>query len=99
MNYAYFLITLKNLLPGKSVSIAAPAGYWYLRAFPIGLMSNFLDYIVYMTYDLHGQVRRPRRRPPRHMEEALVLIDDDSGTQATNGRNPAAQAGTASAAT
>ncbi|KAK3898494.1 hypothetical protein C8A05DRAFT_47209 [Staphylotrichum tortipilum] len=55
LNYAYFLVILKNLLPGKSVSIAAPASFWYLKAFPIGLMSTFLDYIVYMTYDLHGQ--------------------------------------------
>ena len=37
-----------------SISIAAPASYWYLKAFPIGKMSNVLDYIVYMTYDLHG---------------------------------------------
>jgi GH18 family chitinase len=44
------------LLPGKSVSIAAPASYWYLKNFPIAQMSKVLDYIVYMTYDLHGQV-------------------------------------------
>lgn len=39
----------------KSVSFAAPASYWYLRAFPIAMMSKRLDYIVFMTYDLHGQ--------------------------------------------
>jgi GH18 family chitinase len=39
----------------KSVSIAAPASYWYLKAFPIDKIAEVVDYIVYMTYDLHGQ--------------------------------------------
>lgn len=39
----------------KSVSIAAPASYWYLQAFPIDRIAKVIDYIVYMTYDLHGQ--------------------------------------------
>ncbi|EHA19716.1 hypothetical protein ASPNIDRAFT_138741, partial [Aspergillus niger ATCC 1015] len=34
-NYLAFLVVLKNLLPGKSVSIAAPASYWHLKQFPI----------------------------------------------------------------
>ncbi|KAF2003786.1 glycoside hydrolase family 18 protein [Amniculicola lignicola CBS 123094] len=38
-----------------SVSFAAPASYWYLRSFPIKNMAKDLDYIIYMTYDLHGQ--------------------------------------------
>jgi GH18 family chitinase len=46
---------LKNLLPGKTVSIAAPASYWYLKQFPIAQISKVVDYIVFMTYDLHGQ--------------------------------------------
>ncbi|KAH8901623.1 hypothetical protein GQ53DRAFT_851577 [Thozetella sp. PMI_491] len=55
-NYLKFLISLRRKLPaGMSLSIAAPASYWYLKAFPIELMSDSLDYIVYMTYDLHGQ--------------------------------------------
>jgi GH18 family chitinase len=54
-NYFAFLVVLKNLLPGRSVSIAAPSSYWYLKQFPIKRMSAILDYIVYMTYDLHGQ--------------------------------------------
>ncbi|KAJ2342700.1 hypothetical protein GGH92_005258, partial [Coemansia sp. RSA 2673] len=37
------------------LSIAAPASYWYLKNFPIAEMAPLLDYIVYMTYDLHGQ--------------------------------------------
>ncbi|KAF7556909.1 hypothetical protein G7046_g6170 [Stylonectria norvegica] len=39
----------------KSVSFAAPASYHYLKSFPIEKMGAKLDYIVYMTYDLHGQ--------------------------------------------
>ncbi|GKZ65110.1 hypothetical protein AnigIFM50267_007274 [Aspergillus niger] len=54
-NYLAFLVLLKNLLPVKSVSIAAPASYWYLKQFPIKDMAEVIYYIVYMTYDLHGQ--------------------------------------------
>jgi hypothetical protein len=50
-----FVRLLKALLPGKSVSIAAPASYWYLKGIPIKDISGVVDYIVYMTYDLHGQ--------------------------------------------
>jgi GH18 family chitinase len=54
-NYLAFLVLLKNLLPGKSVSIAAPSSYWYLKQYPIKAIGKVVDYIVYMTYDLHGQ--------------------------------------------
>lgn len=54
-NYLAFLVVLKNLLPGKTVSIAAAASYWYLRQFSIAQISKVVDYIVFMTYDLHGQ--------------------------------------------
>ena len=55
-NYLKFLKLLKSKLPaGKTLSIAAPASYWYLREFPISEIAKVLDYIVYMTYDLHGQ--------------------------------------------
>lgn len=54
-NYLAFLSLVKTLLPpDKTLSIAAPASFWYLKAFPINVMAPFLDYIVYMTYDLHG---------------------------------------------
>lgn len=54
--YLSFLKTLKTKLgQEKSVSIAAPASFWYLKAFPIDKISEVIDYIVYMTYDLHGQ--------------------------------------------
>jgi hypothetical protein len=56
VNYLRFLTSLKSYLgTDKSVSIAAPASFWYLKGFPIQKISKVIDYIVYMTYDLHGQ--------------------------------------------
>ncbi|TLD19635.1 hypothetical protein PspLS_09441 [Pyricularia sp. CBS 133598] len=56
MNYLRLLAYIRSRLPrDKSLSIAAPASHWYLKQFPIKAMSELLDYIVYMTYDLHGQ--------------------------------------------
>ncbi|KAL3952701.1 hypothetical protein ACCO45_012644 [Purpureocillium lilacinum] len=56
LNYYKFLSIVKSSLgKSRSVSFAAPASYWYLKSFPIALMARSLDYIVYMTYDLHGQ--------------------------------------------
>ncbi|KAI0505412.1 glycoside hydrolase superfamily [Xylaria bambusicola] len=55
-NYLEFVKVVRSLMPqGKTVSIAAPASFWYLKQFLIEEMSEVLDYIVYMTYDLHGQ--------------------------------------------
>ncbi|ATY61851.1 Glycoside catalytic core [Cordyceps militaris] len=59
-NYLAFLIVMSNKIHRQppyhyTLSIAAPASFWYLKAFPIEVMSWYLDYIVYMTYDLHGQ--------------------------------------------
>ncbi|KAL2830488.1 hypothetical protein BDW59DRAFT_177834 [Aspergillus cavernicola] len=53
--YTDFMSLLKSKLSDKSVSIAAPASYWYLRPFEVEALANVLDYIVFMTYDLHGQ--------------------------------------------
>ncbi|KAM7210947.1 carbohydrate-binding module family 24 protein [Rhypophila decipiens] len=56
VEYLKFLTVLKQKLGAdKSVSIAAPASFWYLKAFPIDRIAKVIDYIVYMTYDLHGQ--------------------------------------------
>ncbi|UKZ76900.1 hypothetical protein TrVFT333_004615 [Trichoderma virens FT-333] len=55
-NYLNTLRALRKALPARySLSIAVPASYWYLRPFPIQEMSQVVDYIVYMAYDLHGQ--------------------------------------------
>jgi hypothetical protein len=57
--YLRFLTLLKSKLPPtKSVSIAAPASYWYLKAFPIDRISAVIDYIVYMqVYWAHCALR------------------------------------------
>ncbi|KAH7014631.1 glycoside hydrolase superfamily [Microdochium trichocladiopsis] len=56
INYLKFLTTVRNgLLKEKSLAIAAPASYWYLRYFPIDQIAKILSYIVYITYDLHGK--------------------------------------------
>ncbi|KAH7183547.1 glycoside hydrolase superfamily, partial [Fusarium flagelliforme] len=55
-NYFQFLKLVREKLPKeKTVSIAAPASFWYLKSFPIKKMAGVLDYIIYMTYDLHGK--------------------------------------------
>ncbi|KAJ5664208.1 class v protein [Penicillium longicatenatum] len=59
----YFLLLeeLKTSLASSSatsdmtVSFTAPASFWYLQYFPVLALSYVVDYIVYMTYDLHGQ--------------------------------------------
>ncbi|KAI7971863.1 hypothetical protein EIK77_007462 [Talaromyces pinophilus] len=56
VNFFLFLAMLKQEIPtGKTLSITAPASFWYLKDYPIQAMSEYVDYIVYMTYDLHGQ--------------------------------------------
>ncbi|KAK3938836.1 glycoside hydrolase superfamily [Diplogelasinospora grovesii] len=56
-NYAAFLGLVRSHLPSdKSLSIAIPASYWYLKGFhPILQFEGAVSYYVYMTYDLHGQ--------------------------------------------
>lgn len=44
--YLRFLTSLKAKVGTKSVSIAAPASYWYLKAFPIDRIAAVIDYIV-----------------------------------------------------
>ncbi|KAH7113136.1 hypothetical protein B0J13DRAFT_631257 [Dactylonectria estremocensis] len=56
LDYLRFLTVLRQKLDLKKLmSIAAPALYWYLKAFSIDKIAEVVDYIVYMTYDLHGQ--------------------------------------------
>ena len=55
-NYLEFLKLVRRDLPkGKTLAIAAPASYWYLKGFPIAEIAKVVDYIIYMTYDFHGQ--------------------------------------------
>ncbi|ORZ36808.1 glycoside hydrolase superfamily, partial [Catenaria anguillulae PL171] len=54
-NYLYLVRELRQAFGSRySLSIAAPAGYYYLKGFRIGEMASYLDYVMSMTYDLHG---------------------------------------------
>ncbi|EGV61073.1 hypothetical protein CANTEDRAFT_116318 [Yamadazyma tenuis ATCC 10573] len=47
--------TIKGSLPsGKTLSVAIPATYNYLKNYPVADMQSYVDYFVFMTYDLHG---------------------------------------------
>ena len=55
-NYLGFLSLLRARLPqAKTLSIALPASFWYLKQYPVKDIGRYVDYFVYMTYDLHGQ--------------------------------------------
>ncbi|KAF4433816.1 hypothetical protein F53441_13735 [Fusarium austroafricanum] len=56
-NYVEFLKVMRAKIgkSGKTMSVALPAAYWYLKPFPVKDMAPLVDYMVYMTYDLHGQ--------------------------------------------
>ncbi|KAJ5712456.1 glycoside hydrolase [Penicillium malachiteum] len=56
-NYLAFLKEVRTLIgDDKTISIAIPASYWYLKAFPIAdLNDDVLDFFIFMSYDLHGQ--------------------------------------------
>ena len=58
-NYLATLKALRRALPDRlSISIAAPASFWYLRPFSIKEMAEVIDYIVFMAYDMHGMYHR-----------------------------------------
>lgn len=71
----------------KEVTIAAPASYWYLKGFPIAKMAPLVDYVIYMTYDLHGQVSLGKRQAPRGIQYANLLFLGQSGMQAISGHS------------
>ncbi|KAI9643280.1 hypothetical protein NHQ30_007897 [Ciborinia camelliae] len=54
--YAIFLDELSvKVSSGMEISVCAPSSFWYLQGFLIEAMSDMIDYVVFMTYDLHGQ--------------------------------------------
>lgn len=56
VNYVRFFDELAAVLPaGTTQSVTAPTSYWYLAPFLILELSLIVDYVIYMTYDLHGQ--------------------------------------------
>ncbi|KAL4749547.1 hypothetical protein BDW72DRAFT_204710 [Aspergillus terricola var. indicus] len=55
-NYVAFIKKLRKNFPSdKTISVAAPATYWHLKSFPVEEMWQHVDYLIYMTYDFHGQ--------------------------------------------
>lgn len=53
-NYLSFIRLLKSKLGLRTLSVAIPSSYWYLKNFPLKAMSDYVDYFVFMTYDLYG---------------------------------------------
>ena len=54
--YLKFLKEVRSKLSSeKTLSIAAPSPYWYLKGFLIKEISDIVDCNVFMTYDLHGR--------------------------------------------
>ncbi|PYI35708.1 glycoside hydrolase, partial [Aspergillus indologenus CBS 114.80] len=58
-NFFLFLLELQMQMaidaPDKTISTTAPSSFWYLKGIPIMAISEVVDYIVLMAYDLHGQ--------------------------------------------
>jgi chitinase len=58
-NFYLFLLELSAAMevqtPAKTLSTTAPSSYWYMKQIPIEAISEVVDYIVMMTYDMHGQ--------------------------------------------
>jgi chitinase len=55
-NYAEFIALVAAYVTDETeVSVCAPASFWYLQGFLIEAIAGLLDYVIFMTYDLHGQ--------------------------------------------
>ncbi|KXJ93845.1 glycoside hydrolase superfamily [Microdochium bolleyi] len=50
-----FLQAMRKNIPLKSLAIAAPASYYYLKNYPVAALASSLDYMVVMTYDFFMQ--------------------------------------------
>jgi hypothetical protein len=92
LNYLVFLSELRTALPSTaSLSIAAPASYWYLKQFEIGPTALFVDYIVFMTCKA---LPSPH---PEALEQAMLTRQTTctaSGTMATRTPTPDARRAT-----
>lgn len=58
-SFFLFLLELEEAMssevPEKTISTTAPSSFWYMKAIPIDAIGEVVDYIVLMTYDMHGQ--------------------------------------------
>nr|CAC34265.1 hypothetical protein [Schwanniomyces etchellsii] len=53
--YSDLIGLIKQGIGSKLVSVALPAAYWYLKAFPLTDMDKHMDYFIIMNYDYYGQ--------------------------------------------
>ncbi|KAI0027188.1 glycoside hydrolase superfamily [Vararia minispora EC-137] len=53
-NLTAFFSQMRTALPSAIISVAAPAGYWFLKGFEIDKIANSVTYINMMSYDYHG---------------------------------------------
>ncbi|CAG8418245.1 unnamed protein product [Penicillium salamii] len=92
--YLTFLKEVREKLPSeKTLSIAAPSSYWYLKGFPIKKISDVVDYIVFMTYDLHGQWDYNSTDPLDGCDGSNCLRSHVNWTETTNSLSMITKAG------
>jgi chitinase len=53
--YGLLIALVRGALPDKIISVALPSGFWNLRWYPVTAVAPLVDYIVFMTYDMHGK--------------------------------------------
>lgn len=82
-------VGMGNNAPGKTIS----ASFWYLQHFPILALSTVVDYIVYMTYDLHGQWDDCRAYSDSGCPAGNCLRSHVNMTEATNALSMMTKAG------
>ena len=74
-NFTLLLAELKRRLPGKSLSIAAGAGEYFIRDTEMGRVAELVDYVQIMTYDM----RSGFSRQAGHHAALFATAGDDSG--------------------
>lgn len=52
--YGLLIALVKSGLPNKIVSAALSSGFWNLIFYPASTIGALVDYVVYVTYDMHG---------------------------------------------
>jgi GH18 family chitinase len=97
VNYLAFLSELRSIMPaGMTISIAAPASYWYLKQFPIKAIATVVDYIVFMTYDLEGSWGTSNSNAQDGCPSGNCLRSDINITETTYSLSMLTKAGVAS---
>lgn len=53
-NYVEFIKLLKSKLGSRTLSIAIPSSFWYSKGFKLVELDKYIDYKIFMTYDIYG---------------------------------------------